>query len=339
MRFVGKIVSADFVNVVVDDNGCLTPFSVGSDHCSYPQILDAVDADDADAFVALANPVKVFENLSEDVVIDGEEVKYRGLTLTNTVCSKILDLHRNNKCTKSVVKFLEKCLANPGAQVSSTQQNSINQLFRFLEAHGLPLCEDGDFLAYKSVNRDYTDCWTGTIDNSVGADIPRRERWDVCDDPNIGCSRGYHAGALEYAGPGGYYNRRGQRRVVIVKINPADVVSVPHDAHSRKVRVVWYQVVGEYKHDLLNDTYTGEVDEDYTPTPEDVAVSHDHVFAGNTYKFMYTKDNGEQSVRWLDVDSVEDGLVTGMLIHPSPNAGEYRAFRLDRMSGLEELIL
>jgi hypothetical protein len=74
------------------------------------------------------------------------------------------------------------------------------------------------------------------------------ERRKVCDDAGIGCSYGFHAGSLEYAqGFGG-----GEKKIVIVKINPADVVSVPTDCECQKLRTCQYEVVDEFNGALRN---------------------------------------------------------------------------------------
>jgi hypothetical protein len=87
------------------------------------------------------------------------------------------------------------------------------------------------------------------------------ERRFVNDDFANACSGGLHVGSLEYAlgwaGVGG--------RVVIVSVDPADVVTVPtHE--TTKLRVCSYTVVGEYTQ-KLPDTYSGEY-----ARPEDTEV-------------------------------------------------------------------
>jgi hypothetical protein len=68
----------------------------------------------------------------------------------------------------------------------------------------------------------------------------------VCDDAGIGCSDGFHAGSLDYAegfGRGG--------NLMVVEINPADVVSVPNDSDCQKLRTCKYKVVSLFKRKLV----------------------------------------------------------------------------------------
>jgi hypothetical protein len=62
----------------------------------------------------------------------------------------------------------------------------------------------------------------------------------VNDDPNAGCSHGLHVGSETYAV--GFGSRH-----LIVAVDPADVVCIPHDSSCQKMRCCGYTVVGEYR--------------------------------------------------------------------------------------------
>ena len=127
------------------------------------------------------------------------------------------------------MSFFARLQKNPSAR-------SVEQLWPFLGHQGIPVESTGHFLAYKAVNENLTDCHTGTIDNSPGL-IVRVQRNKVSDDPNHACHFGLHVGSLEYASRFG-------TRLLIVRVDPANVVSIPHDASSQKMRVCEYEVVG-----------------------------------------------------------------------------------------------
>jgi hypothetical protein len=137
------------------------------------------------------------------------------------------------------VSFLENISENPSYQ-------SQQELFDFLEHKNLPITDDGCFLAYKSVTPDYKDWHTKTIDNSIGAVIPRKKRSEVDDNRDEGCSRGYHAGSIEYVRQ--YYGGK-IGHLMTVKINPVDVVSVPKECSCQKIRVTFYEVIAELDKD------------------------------------------------------------------------------------------
>ena len=89
---------------------------------------------------------------------------------------------------------------------------------------------------------DFTDFYSGKFDNSVGSVLKMR-RSNVCDDARHGCSSGFHAGTYEYAK--GYASGGGH--LLVVEINPADVVSVPYDCECQKLRTSEYKVVAVYE--------------------------------------------------------------------------------------------
>jgi hypothetical protein len=130
-------------------------------------------------------------------------------------------------------------------------------LYTFLEHRALPITDNGNFLAYKAVREDYTDKYTGKFLNTIDAvlEMPRNK---VDDDKNVGCSYGFHAGTVEYAKD--FMGREGH--LMIVEINPADVVSIPTDCQFQKLRTSKYKVVGEYEIDLTDPLYASRFETD-----------------------------------------------------------------------------
>jgi hypothetical protein len=91
------------------------------------------------------------------------------------------------------------------------------------------------------VREDFKDIHSGTFDNSVGA-ICEMERNTVDDNKEQTCSAGLHFCSQEYLPNFG--SGRGDH-VMILKINPRDVVSIPVDYNNSKGRCCRYEVIGE----------------------------------------------------------------------------------------------
>ena len=138
----------------------------------------------------------------------------------------------------------------------------------------MPITPEGNFLAYKGVDEHFKDKYTGKFDNSVG-NVLDMKRNSVCDDANVGCSHGFHAGSYEYAkgwaGGGG--------NLMVVEIDPADVVSVPLDCDCQKLRTSKYKVVGHYEtlekaplEDGYNEYYDSSYDDGYEQAKEDYGI-------------------------------------------------------------------
>jgi hypothetical protein len=150
---------------------------------------------------------------------------------------------------------------------------SQKELYDFLEHEHLPITEDGHFLAYKAVRSDFKDKYRGVFDNSVGK-VCQMQRAKVDDDRSRGCSDGLHAGALNYVAS--YGNLDAGDKIVIVKINPKDVVSVPSDCNHEKLRTCRYEVVGEYEGELLKPLYKADFSQDDYEDDEDYDIRDDY---------------------------------------------------------------
>ena len=234
--------------------------SMNSDHPAWEQAKDALSNEEWERLEKLFDVQQAVEDyLDEDAEIeirDGQ-VLYQGESVHNLVVEKIMSFMRNGLPYKPLVKFLGKLMDNPS-------RRSVDELYKFLEHKNMPLTPEGNFLAYKGVNEDFTDKYSGKFDNSVGNVLEMR-RNGVCDDANMGCSSGFHAGSYEYAR--GYASGGGN--LLVVEINPADVVSVPHDCSCQKLRTSKYKVVSVYEtierpaleHELYDSSYDEEYDE------------------------------------------------------------------------------
>jgi hypothetical protein len=126
---------------------------------------------------------------------------------------------------------------------------------------------------------------SGRILNTVGAEIEVKRR-DVDDNRDHHCSFGLHVGSLDYA--------RGFARgvVVVVKVNPKDVVSVPTDYSCQKCRVSAYKVVTLFEQEIQAPV----VDEDNEPV-ESESVKTRSEFVQRVADYLTKKSmSGEANV-------------------------------------------
>jgi hypothetical protein len=244
-------------------SGYITIFTEGKQQtirATDPNFVDACVAyekSDWEALDIILNPSKKFLNLYakyEQIEVKDGHVFVNGEAISTLIAGRILDYLAKDVDCLPVFKFITKLELNPSSR-------AVNELYTFLEHKFLPLTENGNFLAYKALRSDYTDVHTGKFDNSVGnvLEMPRNK---VDDNKEVGCSYGFHAGTLEYARD----FRPSNGKLVVVEINPADVVSIPTDCHCQKLRTCKYKVHSEYEvplEDLAYESrYTTEHDED-----------------------------------------------------------------------------
>jgi len=183
----------------------------------------------------------VFDEKSRDLklFIDGDESK---IPLSETFKRRIVETMKAYENLGGKFKmtmfanFIRKLSKNPSYKV-------IRSLYGFLACNDVPLTEDGNFRAYKKVDFDYKDLHSHTFDNSVGQTV-KMPRNEVEDDPQKCCSHGLHVCSKSYLEHFGS-NDPGVNRVVIVEVDPMNVVSIPADYNNAKMRVCEYKVVDE----------------------------------------------------------------------------------------------
>jgi len=228
------ILTDSSLTVVIDAKS----MTMDSTNPSFALAKETLASEDWEKLQGLFDTAKaVVDYTSGSVNIENGIISYKGHEVHNHVVDRILDFMGSSLPYKPLINFLEKLMENPS-------RRAVEELYRFLEHKSMPLTPDGNFLAYKGVQEDFTDWHSGHFGNKVG-DINEMPRNRVCDDANLGCSSGFHAGSLDYArsyGNGGH--------LMIVEVNPADVVSVPNDSDFQKLRMSKYKVVSLFEKKL-----------------------------------------------------------------------------------------
>jgi len=210
------------------------PIIIDASHINFDAVVEALRAADYDTALSLATVKSYFNKLSNgNVTVTEDGVTYKGNPVSGYLADKLVKFYKEKLPVEHYIKFLDNLMSNPS-------MTSRKELFLFLEAADLPVTEDGCFLAYKAVRSDFKDKHSGSFDNSPGK-VLSMDRAEVDDDRNTTCSYGFHAAAYEYAKGFMSYGDK----MVAVKINPRDVVSVPSDYNNQKLRACSYEVMFE----------------------------------------------------------------------------------------------
>jgi hypothetical protein len=250
MAITASIVGSTFLTVMLNGR----TVTINSDHANYQAIREAMKVKDHDTVEKLINVAKSVINFVHGKVrIDGDKVFYGDMELGGPVVNRIIDMLKENFDAQPMLNFLSNLMDNPS-------RTAVSELYLFLEASELPITEDGCFLAYKKVDDNYRDFHSGKFDNSIGV-VCKEMRNTVDDVRNNVCSRGLHFCSFDYLPQyhGGY------GRVMIVKINPRDVVSIPSDYDNAKGRCCEYVVVGEHEGKEDVKAFTSPVYNDAAP--------------------------------------------------------------------------
>jgi hypothetical protein len=224
------IVQGNNITVVIGNK----PHTISKSHITYNKVLEAIKAQDWDLVKNIIEPVKVVLNYGQGhVSVKGETLYWKGKEMHNALSTRMIAMLQDGFPIEPLVSFMENLMTNPS-------KRAVDELYGFLEKNNLPITPDGHFLAYKKIRRDYKDIHSGTMDNSVGK-IVEMARNEVDDNKDQTCSTGLHFCSESYLQHFG----GSDSRVVILKINPADVVSIPSDYNNSKGRACRYEVIGE----------------------------------------------------------------------------------------------
>jgi hypothetical protein len=221
------------------------PVPVDQSHLYYEEIVKELKTGDPDIakILELSDvPEAIKGKLYGDVTVTDGEIYYRNKPVHNILTTKMIQLMKEGWDISIWANFLNNLMKNPS-------QVAINELYLFLEKAQMPLTPDGHFLAFKKVRNDYTSIHDGKTDNSVGS-RPSMPREEVDPDRDRHCSRGLHFCAHSYLT---HFGGSTDHRVVIVKINPADVVAIPSDYDNAKGRAWTYEVVDEIPNPGVGD--------------------------------------------------------------------------------------
>lgn len=232
----------EVMTVVVDN----VPYVVAAAHPNFNAVVQAAKEgrfQDIPALTHIARSIKAYGQGKIEVDEENSIVMYNGEELHNYATTQLLTMMREGFDVNPLVNFLTNLLLNPS-------KRAVDELYGFLEYGKMPITPDGHFLAYKRVRDDFKSVHDGKTDNSVGK-VVEMERNKVDDNSHQTCSQGLHFCSLEYL-----RSYSGQK-IVILKINPRDVVSIPVDYNNTKGRACQYEVVDVLSEDQFRRALEG----------------------------------------------------------------------------------
>jgi hypothetical protein len=227
-----------FITIIVDGG---IQHTIRHGALNFAKAVDFYIAQNWEELINVISP----ENYIKKLYAKYEQIEVKdGNVFVNDEVMHSLDAQRIIECLAKgadathIFKFVIRLQKNPSSR-------AVQELYKFLEHKNLGISAEGTLIAYKALRNNYTDKHTGKFDNSVGnvLEMPRNK---VDDDKEHGCSYGFHAGSLKYATE----FASGNDRVVLVEIDPADVVSIPTDCEFQKLRTCRYKVISEFERPL-----------------------------------------------------------------------------------------
>ena len=241
-------------------------YNFGKAHPNYNKLITHLKNNNVEHFEAAYDIISHVNSYCDGYVnCDHGSLSWNGITMPDMFTGTIIDMVRQGFPFEPMLNFLDNMSQNPS-------DHAITELFDFMENKHMPITMDGCFLAYKAVGPNFMDLYSGSFDNSVGSvcEIPRNK---VDNNRSNGCGKGLHVGAIDYAKSYGGINLDddsgsddGGNQMVICKVNPRDVVSVPTDAKFQKLRTCRYEVVAKFDSIFDKVVHLTDSDKEYLAT-------------------------------------------------------------------------
>jgi len=239
----------------------------------FDDVRDLILEDDLEGAWSSASPKEsLMKATAGFITIEGNQVLFQGVPLKNEMANRVISLvtRHGSKYVGHLANFASRCMEN-------TSFRAINELLSFMEKNTLPITADGCFLTYKKVNPKYMDIHSTSVCNMPwdvytksfngskleypvllkggkndevttiytedGCAIVSTDRRNVDDNYNQTCSNGLHVCGYSYLGHFGSHES-GTDKILVCKVDPKNVVSVPRDYNDQKMRVCEYEIVG-----------------------------------------------------------------------------------------------
>lgn len=183
--------------------------------------------------------------------ISDDEVYFRDVKVASYAGKRLLEHLAAGDPIEPLAKLLDKLMDNPDLTLRE-------DLWKWIEQAELPICEDGDLVAFKKVMQDYTSFGVDQQKNRIFdwhvGKFPSMPREDCDSNRNADCSTGLHFCSWNYLP--GFHGNTGH--VVILKINPRDVTSIPR-TDTQKGRCCLCEVIGEVPEEEARQFFSGNV--------------------------------------------------------------------------------
>ena len=252
--------------VVIDSQSYLFDHT----HPEYEGLVECIKTGDAEAFTELLEVGTVIQNWSEgDFQFRDGYLYYEDEQVASQPTDRIIQLIKNGWDHKPMLAYLDRLYQN-------VSNRAVVESYNWCSHKGLPITPDGYLVGYKGVgiysgpnmfdkmgrplqDGDLVDRHTGNSFRNNVADECGMNRRKVSDDCTQGCASGLHIGTYDYAcswaGSSG--------KVILVRFDPADIVSVPTDCEFQKMRVSKYTVLSIARDILEEEVYEDEYDDEY----------------------------------------------------------------------------
>lgn len=287
-----------------------------SSNPDYKRVKELAKNDDWIAIEILHNKPKAILNSEVKVNDDSITITNKKGETTNVAVDensdtllKFIKLLRSKGVIDSRIDEIKPFLVK---MFQNTFIDAVEEIYDFCTAMDFEITKDGNILAYKAVNEDLSSFWDNGKTKHVIGEYTEVENF--CTDRNIPCAQGLHFCAKKYAD----MNYYGNNKIIVVEVDPRDIVSIPIDHANLKGRCRKYKTVGVLgKNGTLQTTNIEKMTDGKVQTVKtkkkreaDKQLSKNSNRIEETYTLMETYNNVEKvaSIMNISVETVKRNI-------------------------------
>jgi hypothetical protein len=233
------IITENSISIILDS----VPYVVSKADTIFARVTAAVTSGRWAEVEKLINRPKAIEDyMSGYVRVRNGVLTYKGRGIHGTIAKRIVGFMNEGHDHRPLVNFLKKLMANPSPYCRQ-------QLYDYCENYKLPITPKGNFYAFKAVDKDLKDKYTGKISYRIGRTV-FKTRATCNTDAQVGCAESLHCGNFDYVQQ---YGNGDTDRFILVEVSPRDVMACPIDCNWKKLRVCRMKVLKEIKREQVKE--------------------------------------------------------------------------------------
>ncbi len=208
---------------------------------------------DLEVIKAMASVKNYIVYLSQGrISLTDSGIQFMGELVNSYMTERIMRHHAEGVDVSPMLAFMDRVMNHP---ILGIQQD----IYKWCEKGDMPFTAEGHIIAYKKVREDYRSYHSspdGThLHHPIGGYV-EMERSAVDPRRDNTCSTGLHFCSYDYLNA---YQGANTGRILILSIDPQDVIAIPTDYNQTKGRACRYRIIGELDHDQAQKFFKGKL--------------------------------------------------------------------------------
>lgn len=252
MSSVPYRISDKTITIVVDRQVHTVQRSAANANALIAELAKGESAD-LEAIKAMASVKNYIVYLSQGrISLTDAGIQFMGELVNSYMTERIMRHHAEGVDVSPMLAFMDRVMNHP---IIGIQQD----IYKWCEKGDMPFTAEGHIIAYKKVDmnwRSYHASPDGThLHHPIGGYV-EMERSAVDPRRDNTCSTGLHFCSYDYLNA---YQGANTGRILILSIDPQDVIAIPTDYNQTKGRACRYRIIGELDHDQAQKFFKGKL--------------------------------------------------------------------------------